>query len=152
MGEEGNGEGHSMTTIVANRTSMAADKRITGGPMFKTTKIYRIRGSLIGFAGNVEQALRFIEWRRTPETKPAFAETINFQAIELTPEGKLVWWGAEMVGIPIEGDCYAIGSGSAFALGAMEMGATPKQAIQIAARWDDSTGTDVQSMTLGGKQ
>lgn len=49
-----------MTTIVCNRTSMAADKRVTGGPMFKTAKIARVNGSLIGFAGNTEQALRFI--------------------------------------------------------------------------------------------
>lgn len=140
-----------MTTIVCDRKSMAADKRVTGGPMFKTTKIFRVRGSLLGIAGNVEQALRFVDWRRNSGPQPQFVETTSIEVIELTSEGKLFWWGAEMVGIPIEGGCYAIGSGAALALGAMEMGATPKQAIQIASKWDATTGSDVQTLTLAGK-
>lgn len=140
-----------MTTIVCNRTSMAADKRVTGGPMFKTTKIFRVRGSLLGIAGNVEQALRFIDWRRNSGAQPQFVEQPNIEVIELTSDGKLFYWGAEMIGIPIEGSCYAIGSGASLALGAMEMGATPKQAIQIAAKWDATTGSDVQTLTLAGK-
>lgn len=35
---------------------------------------------------------------------------------------------------------YAIGSGSAYAIGALEAGATPEEAIQIAARNDAMTG------------
>ena len=128
---------------------MAADKRVTGGPMFCTTKLFRVRGSLLGIAGNVEQAMRFVEWRRTSGPQPQFTEQPNIEVIELTSDGKLFWWGAEMVGIPIEGKCYAIGSGAALALGAMEMGATPKQAIQIAAKWDATTGSEVQTMSLG---
>lgn len=138
-----------MTTIVANRTGMAADRRVTGVPMFRTSKIFRVRGSIIGFAGNTEQALRFIEWRRTPEAKPTFTETADFLALELSPDGRLTYWGTEMVGIAIEDDFYAIGSGAAFALGAMAMRASPKHAIEVAARYDSSTGSDVQTLTLG---
>jgi ATP-dependent protease HslVU (ClpYQ) peptidase subunit len=138
-----------MTTIVANRTSMAADKRVSGVPVFRTSKIFRVRGSLIGFAGNTEQALRFIEWRRTPEAKPTFVETADFMALELSADGRLTYWGAEMVGIPIEDDFYAIGSGASYALGAMAMRASPKHAIEVAARFDCSTGSDVQTLTLG---
>lgn len=50
-----------MTTIVANRLGMAADRRISAVPVFRTSKIFRVRGSIIGFAGNTEQGLRFIE-------------------------------------------------------------------------------------------
>lgn len=137
-----------MTTVVCNRASMAADKRISGGPIFSSTKIFRVNGSLIGVAGHLEQALRFVEWRRTPEQKPAFNEPVNFEALELRPDGALVWWGPEMVGVAIEDDYYAIGSGSAIALGAMAMGASPKQAIKAASRWDVSTGSEVQTMAL----
>ncbi|WP_395406324.1 hypothetical protein ACHMW6_06530 [Pseudoduganella sp. UC29_106] len=140
-----------MTTIVCDRKSMAADKRISGdGVTFKTAKIHRVRGALIGFCGNPEQALQFIEWRRNPGAKPTFAEP-SFEAIELTADGQLLWWGSEMMAIPIHDKFYAIGTGAAFALGAMAMGASPKSAIQIAARYDSATGADVQTMTLGGK-
>lgn len=140
-----------MTTVVCDRTSMAADKRISGGPLFKSTKIFRVRGSLIGVAGNMEQALRFVEWRRTPEQKPQFTDSPGLEALELTADGRLIWWGPEMVGIPIENDHYAIGSGAAIALGALAMGATPKKAIQVASQWDSATGADVQTMSLGAK-
>lgn len=140
-----------MTTIVCNRLGMAADKRISGGPIFASTKIFRVNGSLIGVAGNMEQALRFVEWRKTPEQKPQFAEQVGFEALELRPDGVLVWWGCEMVGVAIEDDYYAIGSGAALALGAMAMGATPKQAIQVASKWDVATGSEIQTMSLKGK-
>lgn len=140
-----------MTTIVCTRTTMAADKRVSGCPIFKTAKIYRIKGALIGFCGNVEQALRFIEWRRSPDAKPTFVETSDIQALELSADGRLTLWGAEMVGIPIEDEFYAIGSGAFVALGAMAMRASPKRAIEIAAKYDTNTGSEVQIMTLGGK-
>lgn len=140
-----------MTTIVANRKGMAADMRAAGaGAVFKTAKLHRVNGSIIGFCGSIEQALQFIEWRRHPDTKPTFNEP-DFIAIELTADGRLVWWGSEMVAVPIEDDHYAVGSGAAYALGAMAAGATVKKAIQIAATYDANTGTEVQTLMLGRK-
>ena len=127
---------------------MAADKRITGGPMFRSTKLFRVNGSILGIAGNAEQARRFVEWRRTPEAKPTFVETCSIEVLELSADGSLTWWGSEMVGVPIEDDFYAIGSGASLALGALSMGATPKQAIGVAARWDSGTGSEIQTMAL----
>lgn len=140
-----------MTTIVCDRSGMAADKRVTGVTMFKTTKIYRINGALIGICGHIEQALKFIEWRRNPDSKPTFEED-TWDAIELTADGRMLYWSKELMPIPIEDEYYAIGSGSKFALGAMAMGATPSQAIKIAAIYDPSTGPDVQSLRLGNKK
>lgn len=140
-----------MTTIVCNRTSMAADKRVTGGPMFKTTKIFRINGSLIGFCGSLEASLQFVEWRRTPDTKPEFGENSSFEALELSADGRLTYWASQLVAMAIEDDFYAIGSGASLALGAMAMGASPKRAISVAALYDSGTGSDVQTLTLAGK-
>lgn len=138
-----------MTTIVCNRKCMAADRRGTSNPVFKMTKLFRVGGSIIGVAGNVEQALRFVEWRRTPESKPTFAEASSIEVLELTADGRLLWWGAEMVGVPIENEFYAIGTGAMAAMGAMSMGASPKRAVAVAALWDAATGPDVQVMTRG---
>jgi ATP-dependent protease HslVU (ClpYQ) peptidase subunit len=137
-----------MTTIVANRNCMAADNRVTGMPMFSTEKLFRINGSILGIAGSTQQCLRFIEWRRTPEAKPTFTETADFEVLELTSDGRLLWWGPEMVAIPIADDYYAIGSGAAFALGAMDMGASPERAIKSSAKWDSSTGSTIQVKRL----
>jgi 20S proteasome alpha/beta subunit len=129
---------------------MAADKRITSSPIFSTTKLFRVKGSLIGVAGNIEQALRFVEWRKAKSTaeKPCFSEETCFEALELKPDGSLVYWGAEMYGIPIEEDFYAIGTGAPYALGAMAMGANLQKAIQVASRWDTATGNEIQMLNL----
>lgn len=42
---------------------------------------------------------------------------------------------------------YAIGSGYAFALGAMDMGATPREAIEVAATRDPNTGGKIHELT-----
>lgn len=141
-----------MTTIVCNRRGMTADKRATGCPQFLTTKIFRVNGSLIGFSGNIEHALRFIEWRRSPDTKPVFDGGFNAELLELHADGTMTYWGSEMVGIKVEDDHYAIGSGAHLAIGAMAMGATPEHAICIAAKWDNSTGFEIQTMKLKAKK
>ena len=42
-------------------------------------------------------------------------------------------------------NCYAAGSGGAFAYGAMDMGATAKQAVQMAAKRDVYTGGKIKT-------
>lgn len=46
---------------------------------------------------------------------------------------------------------YGVGSGSAFALGAMGVGASPKQAIQVAGFFDLYTNQDVQTLKIKPK-
>jgi len=91
-----------------------------------------------------------VEWRKAKSTaeRPCFTEETSFEALELKSDGSLIYWGAEMCGIPIEDDFYAIGSGAPFALGAMAMGASLQKAIQVASRWDNATGTEIQVMNL----
>lgn len=43
---------------------------------------------------------------------------------------------------------YAIGSGSNYALGALEAGASPKKAIKVAAKYDWGTNSDVKIMKV----
>lgn len=136
-----------MTTIVANRSAMAADRRISGGLVFQTAKLFRVHGAIIGVAGDMQHCLKFIEWRKNPDTKPTMAEP-EFEALELTACGRLLWWGPEFIALPIDGDAYAIGSGGPIALGAMAMGASLQKAIAIAAKWDCKTGPKAQLMRL----
>jgi hypothetical protein len=140
-----------MTTVICDRRGMAADMRICGNITFKSPKIHRVNGALIGFCGDAEQALKFIEWRRNSDLRPTFNESGSFEALELSADGRLTLWGTELVGTPVLDDFYAIGSGAMCALAAMAMGAGLKRAIQIASRFDPNTGPDVQTMNLGGK-
>jgi hypothetical protein len=131
---------------------MVADKRATfdGSASFSVTKIFKIRGSIYGVCGNLEHAMQFIAWRRKPGDKPILLDS-TFEALELTPKGEILWWGSGLVGVPIEDEFYAIGTGAAYATGALEMGAKPAAAIKIAAKHDPATSPEVQTMSLGSK-
>ena len=53
-------------------------------------------------------------------------------------------WEHPGIGIPIEEDFAAIGSGVGIAYGAFWMGATARQAVQAAILFDEGTGLGVQ--------
>lgn len=52
---------------------------------------------------------------------------------------------------PVIERCYAVGSGSHFALAAMACGKTAVEAVRLAARFDPGTGGRVESITLRKK-
>jgi ATP-dependent protease HslVU (ClpYQ) peptidase subunit len=132
-----------MTTIVATTAMMASDRRVTGGPMFKATKIQRIKGSIYGGAGSIEQIAKMFEWFKNPDMKPDWKFQPEFEILQLSPEG-LFLWGIEMIALPVEMPYYAIGSGAHYALGALECGAPVEEAIKIAHKFDPFTGREVQ--------
>lgn len=47
-----------------------------------------------------------------------------------------------------ENGYYAVGSGAAYALGALEAGADPSQAVTIAGRYDNGTNVDVMEVEI----
>ena len=50
--------------------------------------------------------------------------------------------------VHFEAPFYAYGSGSHYALAAMEAGASAKRAVEIAAKYDPTTGPDVEVLRL----
>lgn len=111
--------------------------------MFKATKIQRIKGSLYGGAGNLEQILKMFEWFKNPDMKPDWKFQPEFEILQLSTEGLFVW-GSEMIAIPVGMPYYSIGSGSHYALGALECGAPPQEAIRVAHKFDPYTGRELQ--------
>jgi hypothetical protein len=132
-----------VTTIVATTELLASDRRVTGGPMFKATKIARIKGSLYGGAGNLEQIMKMFEWFKNPDMKPDWKFQPEFEILQVCPEG-IFYWSSEMIAVPVGMDFYAIGSGSHYALGALECGAPADEAIRVAHKFDPYTGREVQ--------
>ena len=140
-----------MTTVVAHVPSMTmtADRRVTvgDGVLGDMTKIVRRRGCLFGFCGDVA---------RVPETIAAFlsgkpVRDTGVELLVLRPDGAI--WHVDGCGrgSPIESPWCAIGSGSQFALGALDAGSTPKQALQIAHGRDAKTGSRINSLKLKRK-
>jgi hypothetical protein len=138
-----------MTTIVATRQAIYADTLCSYTVPFKVNKIMRIGNSLFAGAGDLDDIQKFFSWRRDGGEAPVFEDSLD--VLEVCTEG-IFLWGKKFVRLLIDEDTYVIGSGSHYAMGALAMGATPKQAIGIAAKFDSQTGYPINSVKLKGRQ
>lgn len=132
-----------MTTIAYRAGVMAADSRGYSGnrtPVGSKAKIERLEdGTLIGasctIAGGAE-AIRKWYCDGMPK-EPAYALPEAFTLLIVKPNGEALYGNdAHMLAGPLTADFYAIGSGCDYALGAMEMGADAKTAVEVACKLD----------------
>lgn len=138
-----------MTTIVASLTGMAADTRVTWDDDSTSPgiKIFVCGEELIGTAGDVAAGSRFLEWYKSGGKKRKPKLTKDFKAIKLGKDGIfLIDHDSEWV--KIDDTFYAIGSGAPYALGALSMGASVKEAVEIAAKYDNWTGGIITVLEL----
>ena len=141
--------GAAITTIVANLEGMAADQRATdeGPPFCHVQKLHRIGDSIFGLAGDCHAGMAMIRWLHTKRNRQAlykmFGEEVQwryeFTILELSPNGLALWnaWGEPL---PLLDKCYAIGTGGAVALDALEQGASLEDAIRRGMRRDQFSG------------
>lgn len=151
-----------MTVIAVRDGVMAADSRMTistesgGERMFPCEKLYRKffkRGrrtyeAIIGCAGDVFAGPVFVEWYGSgkPPPQSLIDADADLTAIVLTTEGLHEY---DLYCVPERRpDTYAIGSGTLAALGAMDMGASARRAVEAACRYSPGCGLPVVTMRL----
>lgn len=123
----------------------------SNGIIFKSTsKIFEFDNKLfykkpfyVGFCGDVDTMQRTLEFFVDPDgwRLPKKYEATEF--VVLTTDGKMFTFSDPRKWIPINSKFYAVGSGSHFAMGAMEKGATPKEAVEAAIKLDKASGFGV---------
>lgn len=130
-----------MTTIIADRRGMAADRQTTHGDQKAFgVKIFRVRETIIGMAGDAPLCEQYLEWVEGGE-KPDVDEDAEIDVLILT-RNSLYFCSGNFTRMKIDDPFYAIGTGSQAALAAMHMGANPVQAVEIACKIDPSSGID----------
>lgn len=109
-------------------------------------EMYGAKRAIIGFCGGATDWAHAVSWLHTPEGKvPRFRE-VEFM---LLTDKKKVFHSVDLLKwTPISDKLFAIGSGAAFAVGAMASGMTPEQAIAVAEKYDPYTGLGTRSLTL----
>ncbi len=125
-------------TIIAYRDGvLAADSCVTDGFVTRGMKLHRKSGHIIGFCGDVAQALVFVDWffNQKKNRRPDLASEAGWEAIVLNKDGATTW-DRSLRPIPIDDQFYAIGSGASLAMGAMEYGASAAEAVAIACKRD----------------
>ena len=148
-----------MTTIACSLTEMAADMRVTwagrGNDDENTRlhtahaiKIDRIGDTLVGTSGDYAAGVRFLDWLKAGGKGRRPKLDKDFRGLKLSKEGIFYVDGDDTTWMPIGTPYYAVGSGAHYALGALEMGADPKQAVKIAMEYDPYTGGKVTVIPL----
>lgn len=137
-----------MTTIAANQKGMCGDTFVyntaTG---YYTQKIVRVGDSLVGCAGPSELCQKFITWRIRGSKDPVWGLNTPFEALILDKTGMYVYTTCttpDRVKTPF----FAIGSGRQYALGALACGASLRDAVTAACRFDPYSKQPLESYTL----
>ncbi len=127
-----------MTTIAAcfSKKQMAADSMCSGEVDHYLVEKLRVgKTSVFGAAGDWDKILAFYS---ALEKGESLEGEIDIDVIELRHDG--IWvYSDSIIPARIKNDFYAIGSGSAYAIAAMHLGKSPKEAVEIAALYDPGT-------------
>jgi len=163
-----------MTTIAYKNGIIAADTGVFVGNTFigELNKIFKVEFTygviLGGVAGDCDKSVKFIEWSHHLEdefiqdtlspisSKLRDCEKLNqygkndepFEAFivvrHTAGKEKIFTYEAPGIAVEIITPFYANGSGRNLALGAMEVGASAKEAVMVASRYDLYTKTPIQ--------
>ena len=156
-----------MTTIAValnngeRPASMACDLQMTYGGNIKmktASKILEITGDnakklfdcervFVGFSGNTSAWAAAVGWFTIPEGKPPRVGQ-NLELLLLTNNKEIMHSNDLIHWTAIKDKFFAIGSGTAFAISALELGKTPKEAVLFASKRDVYTGMGTKEYML----
>jgi ATP-dependent protease HslVU (ClpYQ) peptidase subunit len=142
-----------VTTIAYRAGQLAADSLVVsreGARMGRVRKIFRIGPLLVAISGALGDGASFVAWVTGGMQGRWRAEhqEDGFHALLVDAEGLVTQVSATGQTYRIEAEFFARGSGYEFALGAMDMGASAAEAIEVACRYDVYSDGPVQALEL----
>lgn len=139
-----------MTTIAWDGKTLASDTLAVSGGYVKrrVQKIFRLdNGDLFAAAGGYDELLSAYRYLNTSEDmKPTLEDFVGL--LIRAVDGKAYRLEAAMVPSPILEPFHALGSGRDFAMMAMHLGKTAREAVELAMLFDAHTGGVIESMEL----
>lgn len=148
-----------LTTIACNKKAIACDLQVSwnGGYKYRvSTKIFGLDKNkyipepfYVGYAGQVADAQRMIEWLRNPD-EVRRPRKFEGSLLVLTEKSRIIqiYHPDPDAWIEVNEPFFSIGSGANFAQAAMLVGATPKDAVLAASKLDPHTGMGVKTFEL----
>ena len=138
-----------MTTIAARFSTLeiAADSMCSGEDSFYLVeKLRKGKSSIFGACGEWDKCLKMFQ---ALESGGDLDSYIDVTVLERRNDGLWVYEGT-LIPARIKNDFWAIGTGANFAIAAMHLGKTPREAVEIACQYDTSSNLPVDVMNLGG--
>lgn len=146
-----------MTTVAYKDGVIAGDGLCTHASYVSSRSFQKIVATdshLAGISGQADYGAAFLEWVKAgcdPKHIPLSATktTGDIDAFVVDASGNVTAYGQDMMPLSLgRPKFYAVGSGWAFAIGAMAMGASAEQAVRIAAKFDTATGGKIVTRRL----
>lgn len=138
-----------MTTIAIDHNTISADGRTTGNEIIQndqTVKLHKRDGVIYAFAGSVQDCQDFVDAISDGTEIPKESLNANVVTIEgdevrihAVSDGEYTSWA---VSLP-----YSFGSGSAYALSAMDLGKTSREAVKYDMTRDIYSGGKIKTLT-----
>ena len=146
-----------MTTIAFDGKTMACDTRVVcGGNCYNTdTKIYENNFAVIGVAGDAGVGTMLID---RPDILWPQHYDFDFEALVYMKDTEKVYkvafyksWDCALSSVITVADGFAaVGSGSPYALAAMECGHSARGGVAVASKFDVNTGGKIITKQLLG--
>lgn len=143
-----------MTTICWDGRALCADRQLTSsGVRYETTKAHRLKdGSLFASCGALENNAAVYQWLNGGSEKPVIEKDDDFDGILIKPDGSAWMLNKKLHLVAIESPYFATGSGRDFAILAMRLGKTAREAVELASELDIWTGMGVTELQLESQQ
>ncbi len=143
-----------MSIIAYDGKMIAADRQGTAQGMRMTmTKLIRLpdNNEIAAFTGSQSVGLTLIDWYvkgRDKDKWPKIQETDDFTDLIITNADGCFFYQKQPEIIKVEDKFMAWGCGRDYAMAAMGMGASAKEAIEVACRFDVYCGHGVDCFEL----
>lgn len=142
-----------MTVIAWDGISLASDRLGDQCDLSRSaTKIFRFDGGLFGAAGSASKIAHMFEWLKygaDPLTIPSSQMSDDYQSIMVVRNSGEVWLYAQSpFPYRMEDKFHAIGSGRDFAIAAMHLGKTAREAVEVASIYCLSCGNGIDELRL----
>jgi ATP-dependent protease HslVU (ClpYQ) peptidase subunit len=108
-------------------------------------KLRKGKASIYGGCGDWDKLLKFYQ---SIESGGDIDSDSDVTILELRNDG--IWiYESTIIPAKIKNDFWAIGTGAGYAIAAMHLGLTPREAVEIACLYDTSSHAPVDSFVLG---
>jgi hypothetical protein len=145
-----------MSVIAWDGQRLAADKRLScNGAILTTTKIFKVRDCLVGYVGNADAGEELLAWfceGADPSTFPEAqrGDECAAELLVIRPDHTITTYERTPHPITYEDAQFAIGSGRDYALAAMHLGKTARQAVEVACLFCSECGNGVDEVQGSG--
>jgi ATP-dependent protease HslVU (ClpYQ) peptidase subunit len=133
--------------LAADSQATAQDGLVTG----RVTKIWRLPdGGLCGGAGAAGDMMSFLAWAGGDRAATWHGKDTEsgFSGVMISPQGEVSLYDIEGRAYALDAAFYARGVGAELAIGAMAMGATAEQAVEVACRFSVWCGGPIHTLRL----